>query len=165
MTALLILTKTDTVLQEMRFNHYAELVKRAKKVYEDLWKDLVEKSGDGNEYPWNIGIVPVTAVGKYNVVNNDVVVHYPEPENMDAAMVYSVAAIMKQRCQRLAQEEAALIHDRYSSDPVLKEAAAAKSRQLAKLREKLEEYVIELTQNNEIVPRILERKDVLGWWT
>ena len=83
---------------------------------------------------------------------------------MDAAMVYSVAAIMKQRCQALAREESALIELAHSDDAAARKAAVDIREQKKALRKKMESYVIKMTQSNGISARILERNDVLGWW-
>ncbi len=179
MTVLIILTKIDKVPKRMLQNNCAELISRTKAVYKNLWDSLKQKSAD-QENPWNIGIVPVTAVGRKNEVRHirtvterdgtqitqekDIAVRIPEPENMDAAMVYSVAAIMKQRCQALAREEAALIKLEHSDDPASRKAAAEIRERKRALRKKMESYVIKMTQVNGISSRILERSDVLGWW-
>ena len=179
MTVLIILTKIDKVPRRMLQNNCAELISRTKAVYKNLWDYLKQKSGD-KENPWNIGIVPVTAVGRGNEVRHvrtvterdgtqitqekDIAVRIPEPENMDAAMVYSVAAIMKQRCQALAREEAALFELAYSDDPAVRKAAADTRERKKALRKKMESYVIKMTQSNGISSRVLERSDVLGWW-
>jgi ribosomal protein L17 len=179
MTVLIILTKIDKVPGRMLENNCAELISRTKAVYKNLWDYLRQKSGD-QENPWNIGIVPVTAVGRGNEVRHirtvterdgtqitqekDIAVRIPEPENMDAAMVYSVAAIMKQRCQALAREESALIELAHSDDAAARKAAVDIREQKKALRKKMESYVIKMTQSNGISARILERNDVLGWW-
>jgi hypothetical protein len=47
---------------------------------------------------------------------------------------------------------------------VIKKAACDRNDQLEALRRKMEKHVIDLTQTNGIISRILERHDVLGWW-
>lgn len=179
MTVLLILTKIDKVPGRLLQNNYAGLISRTKAVYKNLWDYLKQKSGD-KENPWNIGIVPVTAIGRNNEVRHvktvterdgtqitqekDIAVRVPVPENMDAALVYSVAAIMKQRTQALAREESALYELEYSGDAAARKAASETREQKKALRKKMDSYVIKLTQANGISSRILERKDVLGWW-
>lgn len=179
MTVLIVLTKTDKVPDSMRRSNYAELVERTKEVYRNLWTTLRQKSED-TDHPWSIGIVPVTAVGRGNevrhlkttemrdgipiVIERDVAVRFPQPENMDATMVYAVAAIMKQKCQRLVREEKFLIGQKKNPDPVIRKAAFDRSNQLETLRRKMENYVIDLTQAKGIISKILDRHDVLGWW-
>lgn len=177
MTVLIILTKVDKALKKRNVD-YTLLVERVEKVYEDLWWDLKQRSGNSRT-PWNIGIVPVTVIGIGNevrriryyeesdgnvqTIEKDVAVKPPKPENIDAAMVYSVASILKQRCQVLSRQEQALVAQTDYGNEKEAEANEAWREKLESERRKLQLYVDQLTLNTDIIPKILERKDNLGW--
>ena len=172
-TVLLVLTKVDAVPPVMRENHYAELFARTRKVFGAFWDELAASGHQGN-----FGVIPVTTVGMHNKVQHltvteerdgktiqmeqDVALDYPEPENMDAAIIYAVASILKQKCWQIQKKQQELISMKVSvKDENIRNAFEAQIEELQEKWERYNHYAIHLTTGREFLDKFLERHDDL----
>ncbi len=115
LTVLFVLTKTDdeSIPYDMKANHFARLAERVTQAFHMVYQVVQGHIDDG----WSFGIVPVSAVGEGNseTVRRNVNGHEvrqsvvkegcaPEPYNIEATMIYTIACILSQ-WKKAANEE------------------------------------------------------------
>lgn len=109
LTVLFVLTKTDDerIPLWMKENHFAELVGRILRAFDGIYEMAKYCAMDQG---WSVGVVPVSAVGEGNsslrvIKNQDGKTVQqgcvkegcaPEPYNIEAAMIYTIACVLSQ---------------------------------------------------------------------
>lgn len=117
----ILLTKCDSDLIDQRYkeNDYAGLIEKGKLVVDDIIRLAQEKQ-------WKCGMLPVSAVGEKNTKSTLKVVEdplvpfdvacnitgYPEPLNVDTALLYSILQILRM-FQQLRQADLVDLKARY----------------------------------------------------